>query len=62
MRRFVLVTLAAIALLAAPAVAFDLDPMNRAYPMMGNDLVSGKTVDLEDYRGKWVLLEFWASW
>jgi len=25
-------------------------------------LVDGKTVNLSDYRGKWVLLNFWATW
>ncbi len=58
------VMIAAILLLAfsVPALAFQPEPMNRAYPMVGTDLVSGQTIDLEDYRGKWVLLEFWASW
>jgi hypothetical protein len=49
-------------LLTAPALAFDPAPGKRAYPIVGHDLVSGKTVSLEGYRGKWVLLEFWASW
>ena len=44
------------------AYAFELEPMNRAYPMVGKYLVSDQMVDLESYRGKWVLLEFWASW
>lgn len=48
--------------LTAPALAFAPAPGKRAYPLVGHDLVSGKTLSLEDYRGKWVLLEFWASW
>ena len=28
----------------------------------GRDLVTGKAIRLEDYRGKWVLLDVWASW
>ncbi len=49
-------------LLATPALAFDPAPGKRAYPLAGHDLLSGKSLSLEDYRGKWVLLEFWASW
>lgn len=61
MKRILMVAIA-LAVFTAPAFAFDLEPMNRAYPMVGHDLVSGQMVDLESYRGKWVLLEFWASW
>jgi hypothetical protein len=39
-------------LLTAPALAFDPAPGKRAYPIVGHDLVSGKTVSLEDYHGK----------
>ncbi|HEX9997791.1 MAG TPA: redoxin domain-containing protein [Abditibacterium sp.] len=31
------------------------------YPLLGSDL-NGKTVDLEKYAGKVVLLDFWATW
>lgn len=58
----VVLLIALILLLSTPALAFSPAPGKRAYPIMGHDLVSGKTVSLEDYRGKWVLLEFWASW
>ncbi|MCH7472166.1 TlpA family protein disulfide reductase [bacterium] len=43
-------------------MAYSPEPGNRAYPLAGRDLVSGRQISLEDYRGKWVLLEFWASW
>jgi hypothetical protein len=59
--RFV-VSIALLLLLTTPALAFDPAPGKRAYPLTGYDLVSGKTVSLEDCRGKWVLLEFWAEW
>lgn len=52
---------AAVLLCLAPVLAraYTPDPGTRAYPLTGRDLVSGKTISLEDYRGKWVLLEFW---
>ncbi len=34
---------------------------NTAEDFVKNDL-NGKLVKLSDYRGKWVLLDFWASW
>lgn len=49
-------------MVAGQALAFEPNPGTRAYPIAGRDLVSGETISLEDYRGKWVLLEFWASW
>ena len=54
--------MALLLLLTTPALAFSPAPGKRAYPLIGHDLVSGKTVSMEDYRGKWVLLDFWASW
>jgi hypothetical protein len=61
MRLLVLPIIAAI-LFATPALAYDAALGNRAYPIVGHDIVSGKVKSLEEYRGKWVLLEFWASW
>jgi hypothetical protein len=58
----VLLAVALLLVLTAPALAFSPAPGKRAYPIVGHDLVSGKTVSLEDYRDKWVLLDFWASW
>lgn len=62
MKRFALLIMAALVVLATPTLAFDPEPGSRAYPVVGRDLVSGETISLEDYRGKWVLLEFWAYW
>jgi thiol-disulfide isomerase/thioredoxin len=52
----------AMLLLTVPAWAFTPEPGLRAYPLIGHDLVSGRQVDIESYRGKWVLLEFFATW
>lgn len=49
-------------LLAGKALSFDPEPGHRASPVVGRDLISGKTVSLEEQRGKWVLLFYWASW
>jgi hypothetical protein len=62
MRTLLLAFAAALVLLARPALAFEPAVGDRAYPIVGHDIVSGQVLSLEDLRGKWVLLEFWASW
>ena len=42
--------------------AFEPAPGNRAYPITGRDIVNGGMVSLDDYLGKWVLLDYWATW
>ena len=59
---FALISVLAILLIASQAFAFEPAPGNRAYPIAGIDMISGDYYDLEDYRGKWVFVEFWASW
>ena len=49
-------------LAASTASAFEPAAGSRAYPLAGQDMISGNHYDLEAYRGKWVFLEFWASW
>lgn len=49
-------------LIATAAYAFEPAAGERAYPLAGHDMITGKYFDLEAYRGKWVFLEFWASW
>lgn len=33
----------------------------KAFPIQAKD-PSGKTISLDNFRGKWVLVDFWASW
>ena len=44
----------AFCLLAGPVVG---EPVDYSLPDM-----SGKTRSLEDYRGKWVIVSYWATW
>jgi thiol-disulfide isomerase/thioredoxin len=59
--RTLLFTLA-LALLATPAIAYSPSIGARAADITGRDVVSDKVVHLTDYQGKWVLVDFWASW
>ena len=52
-------------LIALLLTAFILVPAwaaEPALPFSGTDVKSGDTISLENYRGKVVLLDFWASW
>lgn len=43
-------------------MAFASNVGDRARDIRGWDAVSQRTVSLADYSGKWVLVEFWATW
>jgi peroxiredoxin len=60
-----LLALAGVAALAEqPGLSANLYAENERKPAPGFALqdVSGKTVDIQDFRGKVVLLDFWATW
>jgi peroxiredoxin len=48
--------------LAAPALAYNAETGNRAVDIGGWDIVHHRQVRLNDFSGKWVLLEFSAMW
>ena len=56
-----LITLALV-LLATPAFAYTPSIGARAADITGRDVVTNKVVHLSDYQGKWVFIDFWASW
>jgi len=41
---------------------FDAVSIGRVAPMFSAPDTSGKSISLADYKGKYVLLDFWASW
>jgi thiol-disulfide isomerase/thioredoxin len=57
-KRMVIGVLAALAL-QAPSLAA---PVNAAAPAFSLDSMSGRTVDLAQYKGNVVMINFWATW
>ena len=39
-----------------------VDPLHKAAPQFKRTDLNGRSIDLRDYRGKVVLLNFWATW
>lgn len=56
--------LAAAASLAWPGISWAYHPHvgDRAADFSGRDIVGGGSVHLEDFHGRWLLLEFWSSY
>lgn len=46
----------------SPALAYSGETGNRAVDLSGWDIVNQRTARLSDYMGKWVVLEFCATW
>ncbi len=47
---------------SAPTHPLDPKPVSKPAPQFALPDKSGKIVKLSDFRGKWVLLNFWATW
>jgi thiol-disulfide isomerase/thioredoxin len=64
MRCLRLAVLAVAALIAAsvPALAEGFSVGDRPSPIVGNEIWSGKVISTEDFRGKWLLIDFFATW
>ena len=60
MKRFI--TLLAALVLAAPALAANLKPFDGPTPTLVVQGLDGVTHDLNDYKGKVVLVQFWATY
>jgi len=48
--------------LAVPCYAYTPNVGDRAANIYGRDITSNEVVHLEDFIGKWVFIDFWASW
>lgn len=51
-----------VSLLAVNATAFASDAGTARQPTLKVDTLDGKTFDLASQRGKWVVVNFWATW
>jgi peroxiredoxin len=60
--RFVMVLMACLLLSCSLAWAYTPNVGDRAADIAGRDVISDKVVHLEDFAGKWVFIDFWASW
>ena len=46
----------------APATPSAQVAATRDFPKLAIDTIDGKRFDLADHRGKWVVVNFWATW
>ncbi len=49
-------------MLCTPALAYTPNIGDRANEIRGWDAVAERTASLSEYSGKWVFIDFWASW
>ncbi|MCB1186907.1 hypothetical protein KDL29_07040 [bacterium] len=62
MLRTTVLFLLLMAAMYEPCLAWTPEIGNRALPLYGTDRVSGQLIELDSMKGKWVLLEAWATW
>lgn len=53
---------ALVAVCAVPAALAAVQSMTAPYPKLAVQTLDGKTFDLAAERGKWVIVNFWATW
>ncbi len=53
---------ASVSSIGAPAVSAPVSLVNKKAPVFARNDLSGRSVNLHSYRGKVVLLNFWATW
>lgn len=51
-----------VLVLCTPALAYTPNIGDRANDIRGWDAVAERTASLAEYNGKWVFIDFWASW
>ena len=60
--RLSILALAAVVIFVTPAYAYAPSTGDRANDIRGWDAVHDRTASLNEYSGKWVFIDFWASW
>jgi len=58
----ILIAVALAVVLAVPAYAYTPHVGDRAANISGRDMQTDKPASLADYAGKWVFIDFWATW
>ena len=63
-RCYILPFLIAVVCFSYPlfAIAYEANVGDRAANLKGFDIVSHQPIELDEYLGKWVIIEFWATW
>ena len=59
--RLIAVSVLILCLCALPVYAYVPHAGDRAAPLSGRDITTNEVVTLDDYRGRWVVVEFWST-